>query len=47
MTMLTEIAKAGTTVVMVTHSHAHAAYAGRTLKLLDGQVVPTLQQRAA
>jgi putative ABC transport system ATP-binding protein len=47
MTMLTEIAKSGTTVVMVTHSYAHAAYAERTLKLLDGQVVPTLQQRAA
>src|SRR6201991_2944171 len=28
--MLTDIAKAGTTVVMVTHSHAHAACAGRT-----------------
>jgi len=26
-------------VVMVTHSHAHAAYAERTLNLLDGQVV--------
>jgi len=39
MDMLTEIARAGTTVVMVTHSHAHAAYAQRTLNLLDGQVV--------
>src|ERR1700724_3462578 len=39
MGMLTEIADAGTTVVMVTHSHAHAAYAKRTLNLLDGQVV--------
>jgi putative ABC transport system ATP-binding protein len=47
MGMLTEIAKAGTTVVMVTHSHAHAAYAERTLRLLDGQVVPEMQQLAA
>jgi putative ABC transport system ATP-binding protein len=47
MTMLTEIAKAGTTVVMVTHSHAHAAYAGRTLELLDGQVMPMKHRLAA
>jgi putative ABC transport system ATP-binding protein len=47
MTMLTEIAKAGTTVVMVTHSRAHAAYAERTLELLDGQVVPAIQRLAA
>ena len=39
--MLTEIAKAGTTVIMVTHSRAHAAYAERTLELFDGQVVPS------
>ncbi|WP_216856437.1 ABC transporter ATP-binding protein [Acidisphaera sp. S103] len=47
MGMLTEIAKAGTTVVMVTHSHAHAAYAERTLELLDGQVVPKIHKLAA
>jgi putative ABC transport system ATP-binding protein len=41
MDMLTEIATAGTTVIMVTHSRAHAAYAERTLELLDGQVVPS------
>jgi putative ABC transport system ATP-binding protein len=45
--MLTDIAKAGTTVVMVTHSHAHAAYAQRTIKLLDGHVVPEIRQLAA
>lgn len=39
MRMLTEIAQAGTTVVMVTHSLAHAALAQRTIKLLDGRVV--------
>ena len=47
MRMLTDIAKAGTTVVMVTHSHAHAAYAQRTIKLLDGHVVPEIRQLAA
>src|ERR1700733_5821858 len=45
--MLTEIAGAGTTVVMVTHSHAHAACAERTLRLLDGQVAPDRQKLAA
>jgi putative ABC transport system ATP-binding protein len=45
--MLTEIAGTGTTVVMVTHSRAHAAYADRTLDLLDGQVVVPQLQRAA
>jgi putative ABC transport system ATP-binding protein len=39
MEMLQEINRAGTTVVMVTHSLAHAALAQRTVKLLDGQVV--------
>jgi putative ABC transport system ATP-binding protein len=47
MRMLTDIAKAGTTVVMVTHSHAHAAYAQRTIELLDGHVVPDIRQLAA
>ncbi|HEY1899514.1 MAG TPA: ABC transporter ATP-binding protein [Steroidobacteraceae bacterium] len=39
MAMLTEINRAGTTVIMVTHSLLHAAAAARTVKLLDGQVV--------
>jgi putative ABC transport system ATP-binding protein len=39
MTLLTEAAKAGVTVVMVTHSLTHAAAAQRTIKLLDGRVV--------
>jgi putative ABC transport system ATP-binding protein len=39
MQMLTDINQAGTTVVMVTHSLAHAALAQRTIRLLDGQVV--------
>lgn len=39
MALLTEAAGAGVTVVMVTHSLAHAAEAQRTIKLLDGRVV--------
>jgi putative ABC transport system ATP-binding protein len=39
MDLLTQLVKAGTTVAMVTHSRDHAAYAERTLDLLDGQVV--------
>jgi|SRR5581483_8921379 len=39
MNMLTEIARGGTTVVMVTHSLAHAGRAQRTIKLLDGRIV--------
>jgi putative ABC transport system ATP-binding protein len=39
MGLLTEAAKAGVTVIMVTHSLAHAAVAQRTIKLLDGRVV--------
>ncbi len=39
MDMLGDINKAGTTVIMVTHSLVHAARAARTVKLLDGQVV--------
>ena len=39
MNMLTEFNQAGTTIVMVTHSEPHAAYASRIIDLLDGQVV--------
>jgi putative ABC transport system ATP-binding protein len=39
MAMLTEVARGGTTVVMVTHSLTYAALAQRTVKLLDGRVV--------
>jgi putative ABC transport system ATP-binding protein len=39
MALLSDVAKAGTTVVMVTHSLAYAGFAQRTVKLLDGRVV--------
>ena len=37
--LLTELNEAGTTVLMVTHSEHDARYAGRVIRLLDGQVV--------
>jgi putative ABC transport system ATP-binding protein len=39
MALLRQIAKDGTTVVMVTHSLHYAGYAQRTVKLLDGRIV--------
>lgn len=39
MTLLTQIAREGTTVIMVTHSLTYAGYAQRTVKLLDGKIV--------
>ena len=39
MELLINVAKAGTTVVMVTHSLTYAALAARIIKLLDGRVV--------
>ncbi|MDB6041627.1 MAG: transporter [Gammaproteobacteria bacterium] len=39
MSLLTGVSRAGTTVIMVTHSLAYAACAQRTVKLLDGSVV--------
>jgi putative ABC transport system ATP-binding protein len=38
MGILDQINEAGTTIVMVTHSPAHAARAGRTIGLLDGAI---------
>jgi putative ABC transport system ATP-binding protein len=38
MEMLQTLNKEGTTVVMVTHSPEHAAYADRTINLFDGKV---------
>jgi putative ABC transport system ATP-binding protein len=46
MRLLRTINAEGTTVVMVTHSPAHAAQASRTLHLLDGRVVVDALQAA-
>ncbi len=39
MNLLTELNKAGTTIIIVTHSLRDAGYAQRTIKLLDGKVL--------
>ena len=39
MQLLTQLNNEGTTIVMVTHSHAHAEYAHRIVNLLDGAIV--------
>jgi putative ABC transport system ATP-binding protein len=43
MGLLKGASKAGTTIIMVTHSPVHAAEAQRTIKMLDGQVVSETQ----
>ena len=39
MTLLGELHKSGTTIVMVTHSQHDAGYADRVINLFDGEVV--------
>ncbi len=39
MNLLTELNQEGTTIVMATHSERDAAYAHRTIQLLDGEVI--------
>ena len=39
MNMLTELNRAGTTIIMVTHSRHDAGYAHRVINLFDGQIV--------
>ncbi len=39
MEMLTDLARTGTTIVMVTHSEVHAARADRVVNMLDGRFV--------
>ncbi len=46
MRLLRTINAEGTTVVMVTHSPAHAAQASRTVRLLDGRIVVDALQAA-
>jgi len=44
MRLLAEIHREGTTVVMVTHSPAHAAHAQRVVQLLDGRIQQDFKQ---
>jgi putative ABC transport system ATP-binding protein len=44
MGMLTAVAKAGTTIIMVTHSKAHASHADRIVCMLDGRFVDETEQ---
>lgn len=46
MRLLRQINAEGTTVIMVTHSPAHAAQASRTLRLLDGRIIVDALQAA-
>lgn len=46
MEMLTKLNQEGATIVMVTHSDAHATYANRTIHLFDGNVVTEQMQEA-
>lgn len=39
MDLLTQLNEQGTTILMVTHSPAHAEYAGRDISLFDGEVL--------
>src|SRR5690242_12113296 len=43
MDLLKGASRAGTTIIMVTHSPVHAAEAQRTIKMLDGRVVSETQ----
>jgi len=46
MRMLQQLNSEGSTIVMVTHSPAHADYAGRVVSMLDGRILQQ-QRRAA
>jgi ABC-type lipoprotein export system ATPase subunit len=41
--MLDTLNSQGTTILMVTHSHEHAARAHRIIDMLDGKVLPGIQ----
>lgn len=47
MSLLRELHKEGTTIVMVTHSQRDAGYADRVINLFDGQVVAEVEGDAA
>ena len=44
--MLDTLNQQGTTILMVTHSHEHASRAHRIINMLDGKVLPGVQQKA-
>ena len=46
MRMLRTLNEEGATIAMVTHSPAHAAYAGRTVDMLDGRVLVQTRRAA-
>jgi putative ABC transport system ATP-binding protein len=46
MEMMCELNEAGTTIVMVTHSSHDASYSGRTINLLDGQIISEKKSKA-
>ncbi len=43
---LTELNRQGTTVLMVTHSQAHAEYARRDIGLFDGEIISEQRRRS-
>jgi putative ABC transport system ATP-binding protein len=43
MDMLSDLTQAGTTIIMVTHSEAHASRANRVVQMLDGRFVDTTE----
>ena len=43
--MLDTLNQQGTTILMVTHSHEHASRAHRIINMLDGKVLPGVQQK--
>lgn len=45
MELLSELHRAGATIVMVTHSQKDAALADRIINLFDGQIVENLNDR--
>ena len=47
MEMLCELNEAGTTIIMVTHSSHDAGYSGRTISLLDGQIISEKKSQAS
>jgi putative ABC transport system ATP-binding protein len=46
MNLLTDLNRAGTTIVMVTHSLRDAGYAHRVINLFDGQIITESSQVA-